>query len=765
MTCRAAPGLWITSLLFFLFALRPAALRGRPSLRRSHRTRILRETGPTPPRRPVPAVPRRPETEGRAAARFQGLGSQGREYRPGGRPGEARGKPAGRRDQLRRALPDAAEVEAPCRGDRHLDAVGRAGRPLAAARRPESRLRQPASTSRSAPGTGASSRSASPPRPRSGGPSGRARPVDDYVLAALEAKGLAPAPEADRRTLIRRVTFDLIGLPPTPAEIDAFLADESPRAYEKVVDRLLASPHYGERWGRHWLDLVRFAETAGHEFDYDTLEAYRYRDYVIRAFNADVPYDQFVIEHVAGDLLETPRRHPTEGFNESILGTGFFLLGEGTHSPVDVSDDEAARVDNQIDVLSQDLPGPDRRLRPLPRPQVRRDHDEGLLRPCRLPAKLAASARLHRSSRADRRQGCRAGPDQARNRAQDRRGPEDGGARAAAPGRRPLGPVRGLRRADVRRLVRHGRRLRSRPDPARRRPAPQRGPGRSRPFVSAGAGAQRPHLRPAPGRPPVADVHDREEVHPLPRRGPARAGQRRRRRLREDPRPDLRRPDVRRSTRRRSALAFAGREHVDRPPGVHRGRRRRDGQFHRVQTAYFGGDGFVAVDEIRFSDEGPPADGAAVRRSSRRSKSTPGPRRCGTVTARLKPASPPPTLALALTDGTGEDEHVHIRGSHRTLGDVVPRRFLEALGGDSQPAAGAGSGRLELARRVVDPANPLTARVLVNRLWKHHFGEGIVEDPRRLRPHGTGPDAPRAARLPGRSVRRAKAGRSRRCTA
>ena len=177
--------------------------------------------------------------------------------------------------------------------------------------------------------------------------------IDQYILAKLEEAGIAPAPPADKRTLLRRVTYDLIGLPPTPAEIDAFLADDSPRAWEAVVERLLASPHYGERWARHWLDLARFAETAGHEFDFEMPLAFEYRDYVIRAFNADVPYSQFLVEQVAGDLLPEPRRHPTEQFNESIIGTGFYFLGESTHSPVDVRDDEATRVDNQIDVFAK----------------------------------------------------------------------------------------------------------------------------------------------------------------------------------------------------------------------------------------------------------------------------------------------------------------------------------------------------------------------------------------------------------------------------
>jgi len=182
-------------------------------------------------------------------------------------------------------------------------------------------------------------------------------PIDAFVLAKLEEKGLVPAAPADRGKLLRRVTFDLIGLPPTPAEIEAFVNDPSPDAFAKVVDRLLASPHYGERWARHWLDLVRYAETHGHEFDIDIPDAWRYRDYVIRAFNNDLPYNQFVIEHLAGDLLEKPRRHRVDKTNESILGTGFWLLGEAKHSPVDTRGDQADRIDNQIDVFGKTFLG------------------------------------------------------------------------------------------------------------------------------------------------------------------------------------------------------------------------------------------------------------------------------------------------------------------------------------------------------------------------------------------------------------------------
>ena len=181
--------------------------------------------------------------------------------------------------------------------------------------------------------------------------------LDRFILAGLEKQSLSPSKDADRTALLRRLYFDIIGLPPEPEDVKAFLADQDSNAIEKVVDRLLASEHFGERWGRHWLDLVRYAESRGHEFDNDTPNAFQYRDYVIRALNADVPYDQFVHEHIAGDLLKQPRLHPTEKFNESVLGTGFWFLGEWVHSPVDIRKDESDRFDNMLDVMSKTFLG------------------------------------------------------------------------------------------------------------------------------------------------------------------------------------------------------------------------------------------------------------------------------------------------------------------------------------------------------------------------------------------------------------------------
>jgi hypothetical protein len=199
--------------------------------------------------------------------------------------------------------------------------------------------------------------------------SNQAWPADDldrFLLAKMEQQGFTPAAPAEKRALLRRVYFDLLGLPPKPEHVEAFLADQSPEALEKVIDELLKSPHFGARWGRHWLDLVRYAETRGHEFDFNAPNAWQYRDYVIRAFNEDVTYNDFVVEHVAGDLLEKPRlsKYPSPlylkddiHFNESILGTGFWFLGEWVHSPVDIRKDECDRFDNMVDVFSKTFLG------------------------------------------------------------------------------------------------------------------------------------------------------------------------------------------------------------------------------------------------------------------------------------------------------------------------------------------------------------------------------------------------------------------------
>jgi len=227
-------------------------------------------------------------------------------------------------------------------------------------------------------------------------------PIDQFILAKVEEAGLQLAPSAGRQTLIRRVTMDLIGLPPTPADIDAYVNDASPRAYEALLDRLLASSHYGERWGRHWLDLARFAETDGFEHDAIRPHSWRYRDYVIKSFNEDKPYDRFIREQIAGDEL-----WPDDP--DAVIATGFNLLGpdmvdssdqvQRRHNTLNDMTDTASLVflgltmgcarchDHKFEPLSQHdyyslqaffTPAKFQREQPIPTPEARAAYDVGM---------------------------------------------------------------------------------------------------------------------------------------------------------------------------------------------------------------------------------------------------------------------------------------------------------------------------------------------------------------------------------------------------
>ncbi len=656
-------------------------------------------------------------------------------------------------------------------------------------------------------------------------------PIDGFILAALEERGLAPAPQADKRVLIRRLSFDLTGLPPAPAEIEAFLADRSADAYETLVERLLASPHYGERWARHWLDLVRFAETAGHEFDYDIPGAFRYRDYVIRALNADLPYDQFVIEQIAGDLLETPRRNPSGGFNEAILGTAFYLLGEGTHSPVDVREEEMRRIDNQIDVLSKTFLGltvacarcHDHKFDPITSKDYyalagflhsSRFQQAFLDDPNRLAVDLRRLRRLKEDLVAHLREIRAQLPEafqQLLNRLRLREGGPSGEPIFNAARTEPRPPT--ITKTHLERLARaregeppgepisNAARTKPRPptitkthlaattDPASRTGSTrtERATNRDKKtvvfedfnresydgwFVTGSAFGERP------SRAGDFRLDFRERTARLV---PVRAGQAHSGLLADRLSGVLRSPSFKIETRYIHHLV-AGRggrinvvvdnyekirdpiyggltirvDHGDEPRWV-----TQDVGMWLGHTAYleiadgaavdYGGTnsrlddglGYIAVDEIRMSNL--PAAGCVPGGPDGRSQGLD----LDAVIAALRPSAvatadrlgsilndirasearlPEPLLALAIADGSGLDEHIHIRGSHKNLGEVVPRRFLGVLGGSDSSPGETGSGRLELAHRMVDStSNPLIARVLVNRLWKHHFGEGIVK--------------------------------------
>ena len=223
-------------------------------------------------------------------------------------------------------------------------------------------------------------------------------PIDRFILARLEAEGLSPSPEADPVTLLRRLSLDLVGLPPSVEEVDAFLADTSGHAYERAVDRLLASPHYGERWGRHWLDAARYADSDGYEKDKSRF-VWFYRDWVVNALNRDLPYDRFVIEQIAGDQLpgasqDSGRRHRLPAELDDQRGRG--------HRPRAVPDGGHVRPHGRH---RQGHPRPHHPVRPVPQPQVRPDHPGRVLPALRLPEQRprGPARRLHARAVADGR--------------------------------------------------------------------------------------------------------------------------------------------------------------------------------------------------------------------------------------------------------------------------------------------------------------------------------------------------------------------------
>lgn len=653
-------------------------------------------------------------------------------------------------------------------------------------------------------------------------------PVDRYLRARLEAAGLRPAPPADSETVLRRATFDLTGLPPTPDEIDAFLADPAPDAFARAVDRLLASPAFGERWGRHWLDLVRYAETRGHEFDYPVPNAHQYRDYVIRALNADVPYDRFVAEHVAGDLLPDPRRHTADGFDESILGTGFWLFGDMVHSPVDLRQDQADRLDNMIDVFSKTFLGLT--------VACARCHDHkydaistkdyyalmGVIegassRQVRFDARDASVAAPIAALRRDRGPAVRAAlavglrpltdrladalpPAELRAATRDERHPFHAWAVLAnvkdftaarttlreAARRRAGDAAHALDGATVVVDYAHAGSDDWLPDGVSFGSGPVRAgdllfaPDADRPvggiatITAARFDAAWAHVAEASG----CDLDPGDLHYP-------RAGRTLRTRSFVIERPKLY------SLVRGTGRVFAcvnGHTLMEGP--LHRKLVKKVGgadgfswvehdlsryRGERVHVEFTAGDGDFAVALVVQGDHAPgrvdgpgpkllalldaetPAElEAAYRRLAAEAvqaladgtlgqdadlsrvadvllrcapPACEGPlrqfgREQQTILADAKLAA---HLAPALWDANGVTERVFVRGSPKTLGDAVPRRFLEALAGSEPLAAPHGSGRLELARLVTDPdRDPFLARVAVNRVWHHLFGRGIV---------------------------------------
>jgi hypothetical protein len=547
--------------------------------------------------------------------------------------------------------------------------------------------------------------------------------IDQFIREALHKKGLTSAPPADKLTLLRRVTFALTGLPPTPDEIAAFQKDDSPNAFEKVVDRLLASPHFGERWGRHWLDLVRYAESRGHEFEPDIPNAHQYRDYVARALNADVPYNRFVLEHLAGDVLPEPRLSK-DGANESVIGAGFWHLGEEVHSPVDIRQDQADRFDNRIDVATKTFLG-------LTVSCARcHDHKFDAISTKDYYALFGLlEGATYRQVRIDGwKQNREVAAELAKLRA-EHLGPFDQ-ITAPTPPVLPTGAKVVVDYANLK----PGEWL---PDDVTFGASPVKA-GTCR--VSGGKVVIEPrtaavldpfwaNLKLAPNT-----ALDHGPLGKL-----ARAGF------------TIRTPSFMLEKKklhylvRGGGLSFAA---VGQPSVI-------AGPLHGSLVLPFKNDakyrwvsqdvsGYVgqrlhveltadpkasfAVAMVIQSDDDPPP--VPPEQSKPQAIEEVAPELAELAAEEKELAAKvvwESRLALGMWDGPAVDSPVFIRGNPRTPGAAVPHRSLEALAGSERIKHTSGSGRLELAKQWVDPKqNPLIARVAVNRVWHHLFGRGLV---------------------------------------
>ncbi len=580
-------------------------------------------------------------------------------------------------------------------------------------------------------------------------------PIDSFVLAKLEANGMAPNPPATREALLRRATYDLTGLPPTPQEVAAFEADKSPNAWEKVVDRLLASPHYGERWGRHWLDTARYSDTTGgqknQQIDYRYAHAWTYRDYVIQSFNADKPYNQFVVEQIAADRI--PGIQPDD---TRLAALGFLTVGERFQNRNDI-------INDRIDVVSKGFLGltvtcarcHDHMFDPIPTEDYYALH--GIFNSTFEPPKkplvgkpsneqqykefLTKEAQLQKENRdayyalvgeylADFRQ--KAYPYLLATLWTNLR--ELGADEVSERGKF-------LREHDLdENVVRFlQQRLRNARDPVfgpwaqmMDLPAEDFASGAKEIIEGLAVVPEDERTPYVPGE--VIAVKGGDKNEPVKQR-PMRPGVRK---GKETPNPIVVKllqssplPKTIDDVARTYGKLFSAVEpHAQAYLKQAAAATERDMAFTNLQPE--------ALQLVEFPVKLFAAcelDNLALREALQRMPKRQGGKKPGNAFAfndinELELTHPgAPARAMVLDDSDKPtNSPVFIRGQSQNRGDVVPRRFLEILtyGGKPQPFK-EGSGRYELAECIA--AHPLTARVAVNRLWMYHFGEGIVPTP------------------------------------
>ena len=581
--------------------------------------------------------------------------------------------------------------------------------------------------------------------------------IDRFVLARLEAAGLEPAAEASREVLVRRASEILTGLPPPPEDLARVAADPDPLAYEKYIEQLLAAPHYGERFARHWLDVARYGETRGHEFDFPIPNAWQYRDWVVRAFNADLPYDQFVREQIAGDLVERPRLTDA-GANESVLGTGFWLLGEEVHAPVDIRQDEADRIDNRVDTFGKAFLGlalgcarcHDHKFdaisdedyyaiagmvmsssyRQLPFQTLEHNRGvaarlaaiDGAMRKDLLPLIEAVASVTVASESTSEEGGSTVGQtvlaDYTRG---DAATPimADAAAWEWVPAGQPTIVMAAEEEQSPISVEPLGH-ARSDAIWATSKSIGERDPAPLGQVDRAGRVLRTPKRRMTEGVLwhrvrgnlqifTVVDSHVILQGGPL--HGPNL--------MTVDTKGEWKwiRQDLRRDIKDWEAghvvhveyVAISGAAGVaEAVAAINQPARREPVELARVNQRLAAADSDWTTEAA-----------VALRDKAKRYAAE----RAATVAdAKLISVTAP-----AVLDGNGIDQFVLLKGSAARPGSLSPRRFLEAIDGPDQPEwPRHSSGRKELADRVLDPANPLTARVAVNRIWHHLFGRGLV---------------------------------------
>lgn len=686
-------------------------------------------------------------------------------------------------------------------------------------------------------------------------------PIDHFILARLEAKNLPPAKPAAKATLIRRVTFDLIGLPPTPEEVEAFLNDTSTNAWEKVVERLLSSPHYGERWARHWLDVVRYTDSfdsRGIGGEGDVPEAYRYRDWVVNAFNRDLPYDQFVIQQIAGDILAT---NSPGGFDpQKLIATGVYVIGEWGTGDADKEKMLTDIVDDQIDVTGRAFLGltlacarcHDHKFDPistedyyalagiffsshiLPSPGVKTAGSPVLRIPLLSPDEIAARKKRDERKAELEKQIAQRTDESISQLAKSLLPQLTNYLDAAVDPQRAVSKLlpevvagwRGyLGEPDLPLLSKVSRNIQGKENlHALQNPAGKDTPSATinlrdeeTQFITITMPARSVAVHPSPSagvavewRSPISGhvqitgrVADADNkcgngiVWELAHRGaggsPARlltsgeianggmktlassstvtngdlirltilpnkeyscdttvidlqigewnltsnvlAG------FRVNPNPI---PDHLGHTNVWRFVDAAGLKQKDIAPNSPLARwiaEKSPTAAAQLQGSLATGTNFFVDPKsdfwkpIRDSEALMTAELRALKQELQSINSQP---------------TPSPAMAHTLQEGgTPKSAHegihdvrVHMRGRYDRLGDTVPRSFPKILAHDKQPGAFSGSGRLELAQWIASAENPLTARVMVNRIWQHHFGEGIVRTPNNYGKLGTPPTHP-----------------------